>query len=250
MKPTPLVLSAAAAVGLLVAGIAIGAPKTKPPPAAPAAPAYPEPSADGFIHLEKHVFSSDRARWCSFVELARAPERQGQAVTVQYEYSSKGKGLPSARTWRYLDESGRLTLSGDGSNCFSNANANLPTGKFAMPLVIETATVAIDPAQDALLAADPAWLQCFESFPENIVSNIVIPVVVDTDGRVWASDGTRETDNFRDCLGAAATAWAKTQVDAKTFPLVAPAVVFGLVEAAARPDADPKGKALNAPAGK
>jgi hypothetical protein len=57
----------------------------------------------------------------------------------------------------------------------------------------------------------------------------VVPVVVDTDGRVWASDGTRDADNLRACLGAAATAWAKTQVDAKTFPIAVPAVVYGKV---------------------
>ena len=253
MKPTPLLLAALAGLGLLVAGIAVGAPKVPvlvapAVPAAAPAPALPEPSDDGYVHLETAIWTADRTRWCSFVELASAPERQGTAVTAQYEYAVAEGAV--AKTWRFMDAKGGLTLTADGATCFANAKANLPAGKYRMPLVLESATVAVDPAVDAKLAADPTWLGCFVTFPENVASDFAVPVVVDTDGRVWASDGTRETNTLRDCLGDAATNWAKGQVDSKTFPLVAPAVVFGRVVVPKAVDADPKGKPIKPRAAK
>lgn len=228
VKPSPVIVAAAGGFALLVTGLAVAG-KPKPPPAPPAAPApeLPEPAEDGFVHLEKGVWTADRLRWCSFIEIGGAPERNGATLLAQYQYSV-GAGAV-AKTWKFFDDKMTLTMTSAGSMCFANAKAGLPVGEYRFPLQLETATVAIDPAQDAALAADPAWLACFATYPERIASPFLVPVVVDTDGRVWASDGTRETENLRDCLGTAATAWAKTQVDNKTFPLQAPAVVYGKV---------------------
>ena len=243
VKPPPVLVAALGGVALLVAGIAIGAPKSKVPPPAPVAtvPELPEPAEDGFVHLDKHVWSADRLRWCSFVELAGAPERQGLEITAQYDYAV-GEGAV-AKTWRFFDGKMSLTLTSAAATCFANAKANLPEGRYRMVLKLETAAVAVDTKVDAALAADPTWQSCSVNFPERVSSAFTVPVVVDTDGRVWASDGTRESDNLRDCLGVAATQWAKNQVDAKTFPLVTPAVVFGRVPANVAPSTGP-GKSI------
>lgn len=235
VKPSPIVIAVCAGLALFVAGLAVAAkPKPLVPPPVAKAPEIPEPSDDGFVHLEKGVWSADRIRWCSFVEIGGASERNGALLTAQYEYAvSVGA---SSKTWKFFDSNMQLTLTPTGSTCFANAKATLPEGKYRFPLQLEAATVAIDPEQDAALAADPAWLACLTTFPDRIASGFTIPVVVDTDQRVWASDGTRDEGNLRDCLGTAATNWAKTQVDSKTFPLAAPAVVYGRVVANAKQD--------------
>lgn len=221
---------------MFVAGLAVAAkPKAVVQSPVVKAPEIPDPSEDGFVHLEKGVWSADRIRWCSFIEIGGAPERNGAPLTAQYEYASSVGA--SSKTWKFFDSNMQLTLTPTGSTCFANAKASLPEGKYRFPLQLETASVSTDPAQDAALAADPAWLTCLTTFPDRIATGFAIAVVVDTDERVWASDGTRDEGNLRDCLGTAATNWAKTLVESKTFPMAAPAVVYGRVLANATREA-------------
>jgi hypothetical protein len=227
VKRTPL-LVATSAVALTCFVIVGSRCANHAPPTTPAAAgnALPAPDEKGWVTLPNATFTADRLRWCSFVETAKAPERAGAHVNL--ELTTRAAEGMAAREWVFRDDAGALTLTREGATCFSNSKPGLPEGQYRMSFTIAGDAVAVDATLDGELVADAGWKACIDQHPEDN-GGFTIPVVVDTDARVWASDGTRETDNLRACLGAAATAWAKSKLAAGAFPLTPPAVVFGIL---------------------
>ena len=211
---------------LVLVGLAFAA---KPAPVVDAVEAKPNFIDEaGFEHLPAPIWKAERIRWCGLIETATHPQAAGKTVDTALEVGRKDGA--SFLIWHFYDEAANLTLNPDASQCLSQVNVSLGTGNYRFSFSLPTDSVSHDDAVDGAAASMPAFAQCEVDHPKVRKSDVVVATVVDTDGTVWTSDGTRETDNLRSCLAQAQTAWVKEQIAQGTFALASPAVVFGKVK--------------------
>jgi hypothetical protein len=208
----------AVAASLILRGGGAGA-------AAAVSPVGERLGAEQFVRLERPPWKAERQRWCSLIDLATNPERAGKRITVSLEMVA-GKGVAS-RVWHFYTDDGRRALSSEATACFSQIHLGRREGSVWFDFVEETDPVAHDPAVDAASSADAAFSACAAQYPEVHEAPVTVATVVDSDGTVWTSDGTRESATLRACLGEAHNAWVKAQIDAHQLTLLAPAVVVG-----------------------
>lgn len=211
---------------LVLVGLAFA---VKPPAVVDAVEAKPNLiDEEGFEHLPAPIWKVERIRWCGLIETAIHPERVGTTVATALEVGRK-EGA-SFLIWHFYDQAGKLTLSQDASQCLSQVHVGLGTGNYRFSFALPTDAASHDAAVDAASVAAPAFAQCEVDHPKERKGDVVVATVVDIDGTVWTSDGTRESGNLRSCLAQAQTAWVKEQIAADTFALASPAVVLGEVK--------------------
>jgi len=213
-------------VGLALAGgpdavVPVVAPVAGATPAISQSTGYPL-DPEGFAVLPDPIWSAERGRRCSLITLAEAPQLAGEVVTAKLRYS---KGGATFATWHFYDQAGNLTLTQQGSTCFTNIKLKQEPGLYRFDFTLPLDTVAFDPALNTTAMAQPAFQACHEEYPDKISSDVVVSTVVDNDGTTFTNASTRNQGNLRDCLGKALQAWVEPQVAAGSFPLAAPAVV-------------------------
>jgi hypothetical protein len=223
------------AISLLLGVVVQRARAGAPAPAAPAtvseASGNPLDPA-GFEILPKHIWSEERFRNCGLITLAEGPQYAGQVVTAKLELS---RGSAVIATWHFYDPAGNLTLTQQGSSCFTNVKMKRPAGNYRFDFTLPTDPVAFDPAFNAEASADGAFQACRAAHPEKLASDVVVSTLVGADDTLFTHSGTRGHDNLRDCLGKALAAWveprradgrlgpARPLVVKATLPAVAPA---------------------------
>ena len=184
---------------------------------------------DGYEQLPAPIWAAARLRWCSLIDLATAPGDAGSTIRVALDIH-KPEGA-SFYTWRFLDAAGKLALSSHASACLSTVRTGLEEGKYGWTFTIPREDVATSADLDSAGSADPGFVACAAENPEKIASDVIIATVVDTDGRVWTSDGTQDTTGLRHCLGQAHNAWVSARIAAGEWPLAAPSVAFARLAA-------------------
>lgn len=225
-----LVLAALGAVALgvaLVAAVVLLRPERKrgrpPDPAG-----LPEPglarNGEPIVPIEP-VWRSDRKRRCGLVELGLNPASAGRVFTTLLEHRKHVGGAGSQ--WIFTDEAGALTLTGDAAACFSTVQYRGEPGYYRFRATLPDEPVAHDEAVDARSVDDEAWRACAAAEAEPPRQAVRVVTVLDTDGSVWTSDGTRDDHGLRHCLGEAHRSWVQARHDDGSLGLGPPAIVVG-----------------------
>lgn len=215
-KSAPVVVVAGMVTLILVVGVSFG---RSPVPAAPAAAVAPVEYA-----VLDSVWSPERIRACGLIEVGLAPDRAGREVDVRVTTGhSGGRGT----AWYFFDGDGKLTLGAVSAACLSSIKLKQSVGPFQSRFSLPTDLVSHDPAVDAASMTDPRWAACPVEHPGRISAAVRVASVVDVDGSVFTSDGTRQRGTLQHCLGEAQNAWVTEQLASGTLKLAAPAVVVG-----------------------
>ncbi len=227
-KSTQAIVVAGMVTLLLVVAVSLARSPLPAPPVAELTPDAPSAKAKPPVEYAvlDSVWSPERIRACGLIEVALAPQRAGINVDVRITTGhSGGRGT----AWYFFDDAGQLTMGGVGSACLSSIKLKERGGHYRTSFTLPGDTVARDAAVDAASMTDPRWAACHVQYPDRITAPVSVATVVDIDGSVYTSNGTRQKDTLQDCLGKAQNAWVTEQLAAGTLTLAAPAVVMGVL---------------------
>ncbi len=209
----------------MLTALAVGFALARSPLAPPPGPDdKPRPPVE-FTEVEV-IWRAERLRWCGLIDVGLAPQRAGQTVDTRVRLHTAGGGTE----WLFFGPDGKLTLGQLSSSCLSAVRWNRDPGNYAFQFTLPTEAVAHVGEVDGRSSADPAFTACGASVPARTQA-VQVATVVDTDGTVWTSEGTRNKADVRTCLGEAHNAWVKGQVAAGTLGVTAPAVIVGTLPA-------------------
>lgn len=185
------------------------------------------PAAGGAVEVQDiaPIWRPERRRWCGLVEVGLHPASAGRTIHATFEHRRQLGGAGSQ--WFFKDDAGALALQTDAAACFTSVNYKGEPGYYRFEFALPTDAVARDAGLDARSVDDDAWRACPEAEPEDHPQDLRVVTVVDTDGTVWTSDGTRDEKGLRTCLAAAHNAWVKAQLAEGTLGIDAPAIVVG-----------------------
>ncbi len=227
-KSTQAIVVAGMVTLLLVVGVSLARSPLAAPPPVPAAgvvaDAPPATKAPVEYTVLDSVWSPERIRACGLIDVALAPERAGSSVDVRI---TTGHGGGRGTAWYFFDDAGKLTMGTVSSACLTSIKLKKGGGHFRTTFTLPGDTVNHDVAIDAASMTDPRWTACHVEYPDRITAVVSVATVIDIDGSVFTSDGTRQAGTLQDCLGKAQNAWVTEQLAAGTLTLAAPAVVLG-----------------------